>query len=205
MNFNPMEQGGIMGPRQKALIDQLQGGTAGPNTTSVNVPPIQAETPAPPPVVEQPPARTKDFSRLAGYDQGKFNANKNDAKYQIGGTLSQFDPTQGVTPDVVAALNQLGYGNFSGSGDKLNLSGLTDAGRQANLSGDYTGADFIQGFKGGNGKWGYSDPYAEAQQGGGGMMPPIAGDSQANISQALGGDQSNAFLQALIQQLSGGR
>lgn len=198
---------GILGPRQKALIDQLAGGTA------VSAPPIQAEPNAP---TAPNAAPAKDFSRLTGYDAGKFNANKNDAKYQIGGVLSQFDPSVGFTPDVINALNGLGYGNFSGSGDKLNLQGLTDAGRQAGLTGDYQGADFNQGFKTGHGKWSYSDPVAEAAQarskpaagggalGGTNLPSMLQGDPIAGIQQALSSYQQPGLLQQLIAALGGG-
>lgn len=149
-----------------------------------------------------------DFSRLMGYDKGKFDANKDDAKYQMGRVLSQFDPRQGITPDVLAALNGLGYGNFSGTGQNLSLSGLTDKGRQANLQGDYNKADFIGGYSGGNGKWTYADPVEEAKQaaqgGGGGLGPIPAGGGNAWMDAALNGDPL-AKIQQIIQQLSGSR
>jgi hypothetical protein len=207
MQNNPYEQGGIAGPNQRALVEALSGGTA-------PAPPIQSEMPAP---AQAAPAL--DFGRMTGYDQGKWDANKQDAKYQIGRTLAQFDPRQGVTPEVLAGLNGLGYGTFSGQGDKLNLTGLTDKGRQNKLSGDYSGADFIQGFKSGNGKWGYADPFAEAQQAqsqprpqAGGGLPSFAGssisnmlqsDAQKNIQQALGALQQPGMLQQLIAALGG--
>lgn len=139
------EQGGITG----AVPQPVQAPSAGPAGTPT-------QTPASP--------VNLDFSRMTGYDQTKWDANKQDAKYQMGRTLAQFDPRGGITPEVVEALNKLGYGTFSGQGDKLALSGLTEFGRQHKLSGDYTGADFIQGFKSGNGKWGYADPVAEAAE-----------------------------------------
>jgi hypothetical protein len=115
---------------------------------------------------DQKPAQ--NFGWLTGYDQNKFNDPKHtSAKYSIGRILSQFDPSKGITPEVIAALNSLGYGTFSGNGDKLSLTGLTDAGRQAGLTGDYNGADFVVGYNSGHGLWGYADPVAEAAQGGG--------------------------------------
>lgn len=157
-----------------------------------------------------------DFSRLTGYDQGKFDANKQDAKYQMGRTLSQFDPRQGLTPDVIAALNQLGYGTFSGSGDKLSLSGLTDTGKQNGLVGDYQDADVNVGFKSGNGKWGYADPAYEAQHpqsggapqmgGGSSLTPMLQGDASSGIAQALqniGALNQPSRIQQLIAALGG--
>lgn len=168
-----------------------------------------------------PPAVGQNYDFLGGgYNRDKLNdQNKQNAKYSMGRTLAGFDSRQGITPDVLAALNALGYGTFSGQGDKLSLAGLTDKGRQAELVGDYQGADFIEGFKGGNGKWSYQDPAEEARLareappglGGGlpnmgGMHPLLGGDALANIQAALGqfsGPSSN--IQALLAQLQGGR
>ena len=123
----------------------------------------------PPPIVDPEvptggaPKPTYNYGNTKGYDEKKFNdPNKKSAKYQIGRTLSQFDPKQGITPEVLAALNALGFGTFSGQKDKLSLQGLTDAGKAAGLVGDYQDADFNIGFNTGNGVWGYSDPTAEA-------------------------------------------
>lgn len=109
------------------------------------------------------PAGVRDFSRLTGYDQGKFDANKDDGKYQVGGALSQHDPRLGITPDVLKSLNALGYGTYSGSGQKLSLTGLTDKGRAAGIQGDFRDADYVVGFSGGDGKWGYVDPVQESR------------------------------------------
>jgi hypothetical protein len=135
----------------------------------------------------------------------------------MGRVLSEHDSRQGITPEVLAGLNGLGFGNFSGQGDKLSLAGLTDKGRQANLRGDYKDADFNVGFKSGNGKWGYADPVAEAQemaaggQGGPGMFagssisPILQGDAQGNIQNALGKlSAPSDLLQQLLAQLQGG-
>lgn len=216
--------------RRKGLLEALAGGTAtGPRNTGIGGVPDVSQVEGPSLGASEPiaaPAPQRDFSRLTGYDEGKFNANKNDAKYQMGGVLSQFDPRQGLTPDVISALNGLGYGTFSGQGDKLSLAGLTDKGRQANLQGDYKDADFNVGFKSGNGKWGYADPAAEAQQGAaGGGLPnmgmgnPALGMAQNNLNGLLQGDPQQQIQEALarltqgqqpnlaglIAQLSGGR
>src|SRR5262245_7880887 len=156
-----------------------------------------------------------DFSRLnAGYSRDKLNdKNKMSAKYQMGRALSGLDPTKGFTPDAVAALNALGFGNFSAKtgSDKLSLSGLTDKGRAAGLTGDYTDADFIEALKSGNGKWGYADPAAEALSGGGGPAMAAAGGhgggapiGGALLDSALSGDPL-ARVQQLIAQMSGSR
>lgn len=180
--FTPYETGGIAGQddmARKALLAQLksQAESVGAGTAPVGVPGLDSGGEAPAEAPAAPPAL--DFSRMAGYDEGKFTGNKQDAKYQMGRTLAGFDPRKGITPEVLVALNGLGYGEFSGSGQHLSLKGLTDKGRQNKLSGDYDGADFIKGFSGGDGKWQYADPVAEAQEaaqnpqmGGHGAMPP---------------------------------
>lgn len=218
---------------QSALLKRLAG-TAGiaPGEMSPNAGPAPALDPpaaAPPlvpdaPAAAPPAAAAPDYSRLsAGFSRDKLNdPNKHSAKYDMARTFAGFDPKQGVTSDVLAALNKLGYGTFSGSGDKVNLSGLTDVGRKAGLTGDYSGADDIQGLHSDNPQWGYADPYAEAQQGGGsapvgapmggGGLPGgnidslLSGDPMAQIQAALaqyaGQPRSNAS--ALLQKLAGG-
>jgi hypothetical protein len=209
-------------PRKRALLDALSPDAAtDPMQSTLPVGP-KTELPdvAASPAAPAPAAPALDFSRLGGYDEGKFNANKQDAKYQMGRTFAQFDPRQGITPDVLKALNGLGYGTFSGSGDKLSLSGLTDTGRQNGLVGDYKDADFIGGFKSGNGKWGYADPayeamHPDAAQGGGGapmggglpsfggyaLDSALSGDALAKIQQALAQFSNRPQLDALLQQL----
>ncbi len=133
-------------------------------TRSPEVEPTKTELPSDPVVPAGPKTPTYNYGNTHGYDETKFNdPNKKSAKYVIGRTLSQFDPKQGITPEVLAALNALGFGNFSGQGDKLSLKGLTDAGKQAGLAGDYTDADFVEALNSGNGHWGYADPAYEAQ------------------------------------------
>ncbi len=193
----PYEQGGITGH------------------TGMQAPPIQAPAPTPmspegPQATPPPAAPAPDFSRLTGYDQGKFNdPNKHDAKYDMGRTLAQFDPRAGLTPEVIDALNKLGYGTFSGSGDKLSLSGLTDVGRQNNLTGDYQNADFNVGFKSGNGKWGYQDPAAEAAApaAAAGLSPELlamlqgGGQTQGAVAGAPAPEDQQSMLQKILQML----
>ena len=198
-----------LNPKRK-LYDAL----AGPGAATAGIVAGDANPNAgPAPVLDQPipaaaPApRTPDFSRLTGYDEGKFNdPNKQSAKYQIGRTLSGFDSTKGLTPDAIAALNGLGFGNFSGQGDKLSLQGLTDAGRGAGLVGDYKDADFNVGFKSGNGKWGYADPAEEARVAaeGGGSAPAGGGMGLTSLDPLLSGDPM-AKIQAALSKLQGPR
>lgn len=83
-------------------------------------PPIPIDFPNNGASVPAPAAKTYGLS--AGYDQAKLASGHDSPKYQIGRTLQKFDPQQGVTPEVLAALNALGLGNFSGSGDKVNIA-----------------------------------------------------------------------------------
>jgi hypothetical protein len=59
--------------------------------------------------------------RLEGFDQGKLDSGHDSPKYQIGRTLSNFDPRGGLTPEALEALNKLGIGTFSGTRDKLRV------------------------------------------------------------------------------------
>jgi len=64
-----------------------------------------------------PTTPTYNFNWLnAGYDRTKLaDQNHKTAKYQIGRTLSQFDPHGGVNDAVLQALNALGFGSYYGS------------------------------------------------------------------------------------------
>jgi hypothetical protein len=101
---------------------------------------------------EAPAATTPAYSKVApsGWDQAKWDdPNHTSAKYTMRKALDPFNAQQGFTPEAVAALNALGYGTFTGNGQHLSLSRLTDKGRAAKLSGDYQGADFINSYQNG--------------------------------------------------------
>lgn len=132
---------------------------------------------------------------MQGFDAGKLNdPNKHDPKYDFARTASQFDPRQGVTPDMLAKLNALGDGTWgSGGGDNLSFNGQS--------------IDAIQGYKGGNGQWAWQPEDAGGaapQQGATGAAPqgdPLTQLSQLQ-SQASGGDSYSALvLKYLMQQL----
>lgn len=196
------------------MAGSMGGDVAGPRSDNTGIAggtaPVLDQPIAPPPAA----APAQDFSRLnAGYSRDKLNdANKQSAKYQMGRALSSLDPTKGFNADAVAALNALGFGNFSAQdgSDKLSLSGLTDKGRAAGLVGDYTDADFIQALKGGNGQWSYADPAYDAMNpspdGGGGGVPGAGGGHTGGpqLDSALSGDPL-AKIQQLIAQMSGSR
>jgi hypothetical protein len=206
------ERGGVLGDRRKAVIDQLRGGTAGPLA-----PP--ADTPlAPPPVADAPAAPVPAPSglgqyanRLEGFDAGKLNSAHDSPKYQIGRALSQFDPRQGVTPDVLAALNKLGIGEFAGSGDKLSI-----AHGDPRFEG-VSSLDVVRGFKDptGTGGWQYGvegPPQSGGGAPGGGLQAPggiaslLQGSGTSNIAAALqqiSGLSQPSRLQQLIAALGG--
>jgi hypothetical protein len=153
--FGGAQGGGATGtpPRGTLYPTNGQTGPLTPNPTTT-----APATPTPPaPAPPQP-----NFGYLTGYDQGKFNSNKQDAKYQIGRTLSLFDPHAGVNDAVLKALNALGYGSFYGSGDQLGIHGVTDAGRSAGLDPHDFSGDFIAGFHSDHPLWGY-DAYADPE------------------------------------------
>jgi hypothetical protein len=199
----PQQPGGVM---DGMLAGAEPGGITGGSTGNFTTTPSNNDTSQPPTTTDTPPA----YSKVApsGWDQAKWDdPNHKSAKYVMRKTLDPFDAKAGFTPKVIAALNKLGYGNFSAAGgDGLNLSGLTAAGRAAGLSGDYKGADFINKFKAQNGdtSWGYSDPVAEAasaQSGGGGNAGPSAMAMMLNRRYAGMPDQmpDNQFMNGSLE------
>jgi hypothetical protein len=212
--------------RRKSLLDAL-----GPDPAPVTAPPmvpsadntgfVGGSTPTLDPASAAPTkygASLGSFGVGGGYDQSKLaNLEHLSPKYQVGRTLSHFDPNKGITPEVLAALNTLNLGEFSGSKDKLQVGG-------ANLDPrweGYTNIDTIGDFnpERGNNSWTYmSDnpnaPPEQAQMGSGGtpmpapltgaMDPSLGGDPLAGIQAAIakfsqGGARPN--LQALLAQL----
>jgi hypothetical protein len=216
--------------RKKALVDELGGPNpdilAGNTGVSGGIGALGG-TPSPDPIVApqadpipasaiQSTAPVADYGRLMGYDAGRLgDPNKHDFKYDTGRTLSQFDPRQGITPDVLAALNKLDYGTFSGSGDKLSLSGAKNAKDAA----DFANQDWIGAYKAQNDatKWnfgggGAAPAPAPAPSGGGGLFsgstisPMLQGNAQDGINQALsniGGLADSTRLRELIKALGG--
>jgi len=138
--FGGASSGGV-GAQSRGVLTNVNGHT-GPLTPNPEPPPSAAPPAAPP---------APNYGWLSGFDYGKLtDPTHNSAKYQIGRTLATFNPTSGFNDSVLAALNALGFGQFSGGGDRLSLSGVTAKGLQAgldphNFTGDYiknwTGAD----------------------------------------------------------------
>lgn len=95
----------------------------------------------------------------AGFDRGKLdNAAHKTFKYDFARTVAPFDPRKGFTPEVLAALNALGYADFySPGGDKLGMRNVTAQGRAAEMDPNDFFGDFIQGFdaQGSGTQWQY--------------------------------------------------
>lgn len=134
--------------------------------------------------------------QMAGFDSGKLNdPNKSDPKYDFGKIASNYDPRQGITPDMLGQLNALGHGSWAGSGDNLTYNGQN--------------IDAIQGYKGGNGLWAWQPDDGTAQAGPTGQTTGGAmgtGDPLSQLtqlqSQANSGDTYSALvLKYLMQQL----
>jgi hypothetical protein len=202
--------------------------TGAPGGQAVPRPPTTPpQTPAPPPV---PPAQTSQAPTtpqgVGQYavqaDQAKLNSGHDSPMYRMLRTLSNFDPRKGLSPEVIAALNQLGLGTFSAAGnDKLRISG--------NLDPRWDGVtewDVIKDFNTGNGVWvgqglngkaaedyaaavaaqqaagqpatsaavpGTAGPGQTAGAGGGSSLPPGGAPGLTPISGTLGGSQGIDF------------
>jgi len=124
--------------RRPGALGRLQADPDG-NEPPVDDKPTQTPAPVTPPT----------NYRIQPVDPTKFaDPTHSTAKYQFLRTAQGFDPTKGITPEFLAKLNALGLANFTGSGQKLGYTGITDAGRAAGMTSDFEG-DFIQNW--GNG------------------------------------------------------
>lgn len=192
--------------RKKSLVDAL----APPTNTGISgiglpggveAPPLEA--PASPESPAAMPAAPAHKYALEGYDAAKLaDPNKHDPKYDIGHVMEQFDPHGGLQQaGLMEALNKLGIGQFSATGDRLNV---------ANGSGAFNGMnswDAIHGSHSGAPGWQFGvdsnlDTAAPAPaQAGGGAMPQPGG---AQLDGLLTGDPL-AAIQAGIAQQAGGK
>jgi hypothetical protein len=210
--------------RKKSLLDSLgpepapmgaplpSVGDPGPLDKAGTFAPIGESAPTLPPPMEGPTKYGGTMGKFgvgAGYDQGKLaNADHLSPKYQIGRTLSNFDPKAGITPDVLSALNSLNIGTFSGGKDKLTVGGNVDPRFEG-----YTNMDVIGGFNDPNNpnkSWGYqadnpNAPADAAPQGGGGMGGQFAPTINGPLDQQLGGNPLEAIQAALAKYGQGNR
>lgn len=201
-----------------ALLDELDP-TRKPavEPTKVEAPPVAA------PAAPAAPDYTKrgQFATFNAGADDKYNRpwDQLSERYKMQTVLSNFDPNAGITPDVINALNSanINGARFSGSGDKLNATGLS---AWENYDGREGIGDIIQGFKDPNNKhkaWGAWQPEGGSAGGGvapttrmpmGGVSPLLAGNPLTNSQDALkniGGFSESNMLQQLIQALGGGR
>lgn len=181
--------------------DQL-GGTFGapPIQTSVKTPADFAPGPGTP---VGPLGGGVDYKKTGKYASTAYDAAKlarpweeQSEKYRIGNVLSNFDPSQGLTPEVIAALNAADIfgAKFSGAGDKLTVD---NAGGHERFGKGGT-SDVNIGFKTGKGTWGaWTDPALEAAGAGGGA--PSGGSGGGAIDPLLGGDPMEQIRAALAQ------
>lgn len=149
--------------RAAPTADVPSGGIAAPSAGP-------APAPAPAPLPDSPPeAPPPPRYGLTGFDTTKLaDPNHNTFKYQYGRIARGYNPQQGIQSGMLDELNKLGFAQFSGSGQRLGWSGVTDAGRAAGMDPyDFSG-DFIQGWQNGqnpNALWQYDwrDPNAGQQ------------------------------------------
>lgn len=165
--------------------------------------------------IQQTAPNYKYRDKLAGYDMGKFdNPNWMSPKYQVARVQAQFDPSQGLTPEYLAALNKLNLGTFSGKGDKFTLANGVpkwDGMTNGDMIGDFGGKN-LWTLQGDGPGWNQPDAQHGGHAGGGApsfagssISPLVQGDAQARIQQALGGFGQSDFLQQLLAKLKGGQ
>lgn len=142
-------------------------------------------------------------------------------RYKMQTILSNFDPNQGITPEVIAALNKanINGATFSGGKDKLDARGLQN---WENYDGREGIGDIIKGLNdpnmAGKHEWGAWQPEGDAPQraempaGGGGrpsfggstINSSLQGNAQDDIQAALAQLQGRSpNIQELIKQLGG--
>lgn len=148
-------------------------------------------------------------SPIEGFDGGKIARGHSSPKYQIGQVASRYDPKMGITPEMLAELNALGLGTFTGSRDKLYVSGNVDPRFEG-----YTTIDMVRGFNGPGGgqawQYGAENPNAPAQQAaapqaaGGGMGGGFASAS-GGVNGLLGGNPYQGITDALGKLTQGGQ
>jgi hypothetical protein len=129
-----------------------------------------------------PTAPASKTYAMEGWDQGKIDRGHDSPKYQIRNVLQNFDPSQGITPDVLAALNALGIGTFTGGKDKIHVGGQYDPRFE-----DSTSVDVVRGFHGPGGgqAWQFGALNGKA------AAPQAAPQGQAGGYGASGGGASS--------------
>jgi hypothetical protein len=159
------------GAERGAGLSDMMGGNAGVNPgASAGKLEMSMADAAP---AAQAPAAPKPLYGLEGFDgvmaDGRRKLDAGDSpKYQVGRTLQGFDPAQGLTPEVIAALNTLGIGTFSGERDKLSVT--SDDPRWNGVTKFDVGRDFSKGDGStGSSAWSFQNDMPGQ---GGGAAPP---------------------------------
>jgi hypothetical protein len=150
-----------------------------------------------------PPVAPPSFrSQMDGVDFTKFdNPEHETPKYQIARVQEKYDPTKGVTPEMVAELNALGLGKFRGEKDWLYVD--DGVGEFNNVK----GSDIIKD-EGVNGRWqgwggNFGVPAEQIARDGGGQQPRMSAMPMGGqLADQLGGDPM-ARIQQAIAQLTG--
>jgi hypothetical protein len=141
-----------------------------------------------------------------GWDQGKIDSGHKSPKYDVFHALKNagFDPRQGITPEVEAVLDGLGYGDGTVTGsdtyrfnsDDPSFNGITEF-------------DLIRGFDTGNGQWNFEPVQGGPQGGDPALMAAIAPQGFANpqeqeLAASLGLDTNNPLWRQILEQLVSG-
>jgi hypothetical protein len=178
-------------PAMPGSLSDLTGGNTGINPTAGALQELGGSMSAAAP--QRPTSVGQYGNRLEGFDGGKLqDPNKHDPKYDFARVASQFDPTQGLTPEMLQQLNGLGYGTFSGQNDKLHVD-----------NGDpmFNGiSDFDVARDYGQGGWQWAP---EGGQGADPMQAALGASSpeEEQYAQAMGIDTSNPLWRQIFEQL----
>lgn len=198
---------------QTALMDRLdpQAQGLGRVSTPGYQAPVDPQTPIEGPSPAPAPAAPRQTFAMGGFDPGKLaNAGHTTEKYQLGRVLQYHDPSKGITPELLAELNGLNIGDFSGQGDRLSVKNARNGARWTDGTGD-----IIKNFTGeGPKEWGALDTApAQAAPAAQGMglpqaMSPLKAANPDQYGYGVQGildqyTQQSPYLAALLQQLGG--
>jgi hypothetical protein len=140
-----------------------------------------------------------------GWNQDKLDANHRSPKYDVRRALQAggFDPRQGITPEVEAVLDGLGYGDGTVTGQDTYRFNSNDPAFNGMFE-----FDLVRGFDTGNGQWNFEPVNGGGAQGApGGFQDPMmaalggANPEEEQYAQALGVDTSNPLWRQILEQL----
>lgn len=201
--------GGMTGPGNFGTSGMLAPGTPAGTKDTVGNPTTSGTTPGTTPAG----GLGQYANQLEGFDQGKLASGHDSPKYQFARVASNYNPREGVTSAMLADLNKLGIGTFSGSGDHLHIDnpdprfeGITDFDvvRDIEGSGGWTWQP-LNGGGGGDG--GGSDHPAGAGSPLGGYPGSLFGVNSAmlggNPIQSIEALLSDETRRQMLQQLMG--